>query len=184
MSTEPVENFILSSEDNLKIAAAVADAWPQARKILVTDFLKRLEAAWGKKLKGWNCRIDGNFFTDPYADFLFWKPQWEEQYCVTLECHDYGNGMMFGLTRDEDQIKGRPFSSELLAAISTAFPSARSRTWWEANIKMQTPAKDWRKPEVLWRMRTDDKFLSEVVGQLLEVAKISEPIVDKLARKK
>jgi hypothetical protein len=32
-------------------------------------------------------------------------------------------------------------------------------------------------------MKTDSKFLDDVAGQLLEVAKISEPIIDRLVRK-
>ena len=53
---------------------------------------------------------------------------------------------------------------------------------------MQSPAANWRKPEVLWQMHTDTKFLEDVAEQLLGVAEISEPIVDRfvdrLARKK
>ena len=45
---------------------------------------------------------------------------------------------------------------------------------------MTVPAPDWRKPEVLWQMHNDDKFLVSVAEQLLEVTKISVPFVDRL----
>jgi hypothetical protein len=49
---------------------------------------------------------------------------------------------------------------------------------------MRFPAADLTTPEVLWRIRSDDKFLEEVAGQLLEVAEISKPILDQLAKEK
>jgi hypothetical protein len=53
---------------------------------------------------------------------------------------------------------------------------------------MQSPAADWHDPKVLWRVHTDNKFLEDVAEQLLGMAEISEPIVDRfvdrLARKK
>jgi hypothetical protein len=71
-----------------------------------------------------------------------------------------------------------------LAAIKEQYPSARSRAWWEAVIDLHSPAPDWTEPTVLWRLHKDDKFLGEVAEQLLAVAKISEPILDRLARSK
>ena len=50
----------------------------------------------------------------------------------------------------------------------------------EPRITLQLPAVDWREPEVLWRMRDEkDPFLEEVAEQLLEVARMSELIVDR-----
>jgi hypothetical protein len=49
---------------------------------------------------------------------------------------------------------------------------------------MQSPAADWRKPEVLWRIHKDKSFLDDVAEQLLGVAEVSESIIDRLARKK
>ena len=49
---------------------------------------------------------------------------------------------------------------------------------------MQSPAADWGRPEVLWQMHTNPKFLDEVAEQLLTVAEISERLVDRLAGKK
>ena len=53
---------------------------------------------------------------------------------------------------------------------------------------MQSPAADWHDPKVLWQMHTDLKCLEDLAEQLLGVAEISEPIVDRfvegLAREK
>jgi hypothetical protein len=89
------------------------------------------------------------------------------------------------LARDFDQehIKKRPRSNKLLTAVREHYPTARDHRWWEAYVTMQPP--DWRKPEVLWRMRDENnEFLDVVVEQLLEVAKTSAPFVDQLAGKK
>ncbi len=50
-------------------------------------------------------------------------------------------------------------------------------------LSRRPPAGDWGKPDVLWRMNKDSKFLDDVAGQLLQVAKISEPIIAGLVRK-
>ena len=36
MKTDPIEDYILKSEHNLRIAAAVGEAWPDARERLVS----------------------------------------------------------------------------------------------------------------------------------------------------
>jgi hypothetical protein len=81
-------------------------------------------------------------------------------------------------------MRKRPFCEELLTAIKRLHPSARAKAWWEARITMRSPATDWRSPDVLWRMHTEDTFVDNVAAQLLEVAKISVPFIDRLARKK
>jgi len=53
MKTEPIQDYILKSEQNLRIAAAVAEGWPDAREKLVSAFLDRLDMRLKRKLKGW-----------------------------------------------------------------------------------------------------------------------------------
>ena len=106
----------------------------------------------------------------------------EGQYGMGLQCNDYGESMVFGVWREKDQIGKRPFCDELLNAVGKVQPSAHTHAWWEARMTMHSPAPDWRKPEVLWRMHKDDTFLDEVADQLLKVAKCSKPIVNRLVR--
>jgi hypothetical protein len=70
-----------------------------------------------------------------------------------------------------------------LSAARAAFPQAQTNPWREAWIPMETPAEDWRKIEILWRMHKDDSFLDDVAEQLLELARIGEPIVDQLVKR-
>src|SRR6266542_3659990 len=117
------------------------------------------------------------------AAYYFWKPAWEGQYHLCLACREYGQQMIFGVEREKNRLGKRPPSGTVLEAVQERHPSARINSWWEARIKMRAPAADWRNPDVLWQMHRDFKFLESVAEQLLELAKISEPIVDQLVRK-
>lgn len=183
MKTEPIQDYILKNKDNLRIAAAVGEAWPEARAKIVARFIDRLDTRLKKSLKGWKSEPYGCFFVDSYANYAIWKPSWDGHYYVTLQCENYGQKMFYGILRDEKIIGKRKFCSDLLAAIKQHDPSGRSTKYSEVVMEMRSPATDWRKPEVLWRIHTDSRFLDEVVGQLLQIARISEPIIDRLVRK-
>lgn len=187
MKSDPVQDYILEDENKLCTAAAVFNAWLEVRKKLVSDFLDRLERALRlkKELEDWDFELWGHPFINSEAGFSFWKRAWKYEYYVSLELLDHGEDVTFGLARDFDQehIKKRPRSNKLLTAVREHYPTARDHRWWEAYVTMQPP--DWRKPEVLWRMRDENnEFLDVVVEQLLEVAKTSAPFVDQLAGKK
>ena len=185
METEPIEDFVLGSEHNLRIAAAVYDAWPKARQKIVDGFLDRLGSRLKHELKEWEFGPwGGNFFEDTYPGYACWKPAWVDQYGIGLQCLKYGESMVFGVYREKENIGSRPFCDELLQAISKLHPSARQQAWWEARMTMHSPTADWRTPDVLWRIHKDAAFLEEVALQLLEVAKVSEKILDREARKK
>lgn len=185
MKSEPIQDYILKSEHNLRIAEAVGEAWTEARKKLVSGFLDRLDLRVKKKLKRWESGPwNGRFFVDRWAGYYFWKPAWEDQYGLGLQCNEYGKRMLFGVYREKDSIGKRPLSVELLNAIAKLYPSASANSWWEAKVMMQSPAADWQKPEVLWRMHKDKNFLDDVAEQILGVARVSESIIDRLARKK
>ena len=182
MKTDPIQEFIIENERNMLIAAAVADGYLAARKQLVDGFLDRLGATIVKECKGWQHEKWRIFISDWEALFYLRKPEWDF-HAVALRCFDYGERMEFGITRDVG-IGKKPFRAEILAAVKESFPSARARTWWEAVVTMQSPAADWRKPEVLLRMHTDPEFLNEVAEQLLTVARPTAAIIDRFARAK
>jgi hypothetical protein len=184
MKNEPVQDYILKSERNLAVAAAVGEAWPQVRGKLVSAFLDRLDSRLKKKLKGWKSEQDGEgFFNKPYPGYYIGKPAWNGQYWIRLECYEYGNKMVFGVAREHSIIGKRPHCEELFATMKDINPSVTSHKWWEARTTMRSPAPDWRKPEVLWQMHKDGKFLNDVAEQLLEVAEISGPFIDRWVRK-
>jgi hypothetical protein len=183
MKTDTIQDFIVTDERNLRIAAAIAEAWPKAREQLVSSFLKRLHSNLEPKLGGWDHVLWKQFFVDPYPAMYLWKPSWKDQYSVAFQCSNHGEEMVFGVQRDETYIKKRPFCAEILSAVRKLHPSAHARTWWEAVVTMQSPAADWRKPEVLWRMHKDEKFINDVAEQLLEVAQATEAIIDRLVQK-
>jgi hypothetical protein len=182
MDRKSIEDHILETEENLKIAAAIVESWTEARHRLADDFLSRLEQALIKKLPDWKFERWGRYFIDGYSDFYAWKPSWEGEYCVTLECGGHGQKMAFGVWRDEDAIKGRVFSPAILSIVKKHFPSAKAQKWWEAAITLRSPETDWRPPETLWRMHSDADFLTQVAEQLYEVAVISEPVIDAMMK--
>ena len=185
MKIDPIHKFILKNKDNLRIAATVGDAWPEVRRQISADFIGRLENKLKKKLKGWNFEVcDGSFFVTEYAGYYFWKPAWENQYSLGLQLLSKGEKAIFGVLREKDHIGNRKPSDKLFNAIARVHNSAERNSWWEAWMKMESPAPDWRKPKVLWRMHKDSKFLDEVAEQLLELEKMSGKIIDELAWKK
>ena len=184
MKNDPIEDYILKNKRNLCVAAAVSKAWPDAREKLVSDFLGRLDARLMKRFRGWKSGRWGVFLVDQWPDYYFWKPAWREQYSICLQCNNYGERMSFGVALSEARSRKRPPSQELLDAVTKLHPSARAEAWWEAKIAMRSPAEDWRKPEVLWRMHTDGGFLEEVAEQLVEIAEKTAVIIDRLVRRK
>ncbi len=184
MKTEPIQDYILKNERNLQIAAAVGDAWPKARERLVSDFLNRLDARLKRKLKGWESGpYGGQFFLDANPGYYFWKPGWQH-HSIGLQCNDYGRIMVMGMSRGTDDTRKLPLEPRLLKAMQKIHPSAKSQAWWDARVNMYSPSADWSTPEILWRMQADPKFLADVAEQLLALAKVSEPIVDRLGRRK
>jgi len=185
LNTKPIQDFIIVNERNMRIAAAVSEAWPEARDQLVADFLDRLRSVLMTTLKGWTIAPYNRFFADKNGNLSLTKPAWKEEYFVELACHDYGEKIFYGVSRaaGKDHIKNRPHFSEVLAAVKKVAPTAIAAVWWEAKIMMHSPAPDWRKSEVLWRLHTDGKFLEDVAKQLLDVAEVSGPIIDRLVPK-
>jgi hypothetical protein len=182
MKTDTIEDYILKNEHNLRIAAAVGEAWPEARDRLVSAFLDRLDTRLKRKLKGWEFARAGRFFIDAYPGYYFWKPTWK-RYNLGLQCHEYGARMLFGVEIEQKYVGKTPVSEDLLEAVRKLQPSARANAWWAVRIVMRTPAPDWRKPEVLWQMHKDGKFLDTLAEQLLDVARVSEKIINRLERK-
>lgn len=181
LNNDSIQDYILENEDNLRIALAVSNAWAEAGEKLVFGFLDRLRSRLEETLKGWEFNPLECYLNDSDASFNFWKPAWKEEYYVSLEIWRHGQEGSFGLGRDggQENIRKRKYCDGLLAAVRKHFPEASNRKWWEAEMTMQSPAADWSKPEVLWQMHDDPKFLVDVAVQLLKVAKISEPIVDR-----
>ncbi len=182
IESTPVTEFILSSKKNLSIAEAVHSGWGAARDTITKDFCRRLEAELTKQLPGWKTE-DWGLLSSRRGSFALWKPGWDDQYYILLQPEDFGAEMTYGIMRNEKSIAKRPFSTELLESIKQRLPSARSKAWWEALIKLQEPAPDWHTAEVLWQMHTQDDFLQKVAAQLLELAKLSEKFLDSLVAK-
>jgi len=179
MKSNPIHDYILKSESNIIVAAAIATEWPEARAKLVSAFLERLGARLKKK--GWDFEPWGRFFLDQWAGFAIWKPAWDLS--ISFQCGQYGAHMGIGVSRDTDDTGKFPLNEPLLRAVQKILPSAKPNPWWEAYALMHSPAPDWRKPEVLCRIHKDSKFLTDVADQLLEIAEVSAPIIDGLARK-
>lgn len=182
MKNESIQNYILKSPRNLTIAAAVGEAWPEAREKLVLGFLDRLDARLKTKLKGWQSEREQNFYETSWASYNLWKPTWRNEYGLGLMWVDYGKEMVFGVWRDSDNFGRRQHCGELLNAVKAIESSAKSDNWWEARIRMDRPASDWCMPEVLWEMHTDKKFLDAVALRLLKVVEVSEAIINRLAQ--
>jgi hypothetical protein len=90
--------------------------------------------------------------------------------------------MIYGVWRDERLVGAIPRNLELLAEVQKRIPRARGRKYYESEIQMNSPATDWRKPKVLWRMYTDETFRAEVVALLLELVDLAEKRIDAMVK--
>lgn len=180
MKSDPIVDYILKSASNLNVAAAITEAWPNAQSKLVSAFLGRLAARM--KRKGWEAESGERPFLDEWASFSMWKPAWDRS--ISFMFGNYGNSMVIGVSRDTDDTEKLPLHGALLIAVQKVLRSAKPSAWWEACASMPSPAPDWRKPEVLWRIHKDPAFLNDVAEQLLEIAEVAGPILDELARKR
>ena len=185
MNTKSIQKFILQSEGNFHIAAAVAEAWPEAKTQLMSSFLDSLEILLMGKLKGWKPQRDSNFFKAT-AGYYITKPKWGESYWIGFECYPDGSRVDIGITWETDNTRKQALA-ELLTALQRIYPSAK--IWSNPRLKwvyamLRSPAPDWSKPDVLWRMHKDPEFVTDLANQLLEIAKVSEHIINRLVRKK
>lgn len=179
--TDPVK-FILATDKNFAIAAAVASAWVGARQQIVSDFLKHLDARLLKSFKGWKSELEHEFYVDPWASYDVWKPSWDNKFGIGLMCHDYGRAITFGVYRDDVRLGKKPISKEILQAVSKIDQSAKADQWWEARVRFRNPT-DWTTPEVLWQMKGEGVFFDDVIEKLVKVIQASTPIINKMVVK-
>ena len=182
-SVDPLTEYMLESERNLRLAEATWRRYEAAREQIMSGFFKRLTLRLTQSLPGWKSRYDELFFVAEYSACDVWNPAWEEQYFLRLEAWKNGDRIIYGIWRDEDKLRNRPRSDTLLHAVQKEHPSAKSRIYYEAELTIHSPAPDWRQPAVLWRIHQDPRFLEDVADQLLELAKLTDKQVKALAKK-
>jgi hypothetical protein len=179
----PVTEFISASRQNLEIAEAIYAQYEMARERIIQGFFARLGENLINKLPGWSREYAPTFFMERYGQFSIWKESWQGHYRFAIEAYDWGAGMIGGVWRDENALGGVSRNSEILAAINKLHPRdrCRDRVWFEAEVTLRSPAADWRKPEVLWRIHSDAQFLAEVEALFLGWVKSAERLVDAAA---
>jgi len=183
MTTKPIQEFIIQGEENLRIAAAVAETWPEARRQLMSSFLNRLQTQLTRKLKGWEPWRDSDCLKAG-AGYYITKPEWRESYWIGFDCWDDCSKIYIGISWETDNARNQAHA-ELLTALQTRYPSAKYNPRWPwVFAQLRSPAPDWSKPDVLWRMHKDPEFVTDLANQLLEIVKVSEHIIDRLVRKK
>lgn len=180
MNADPVK-FILAKRQNFDTAAAVAAAWPEVRQKVVHGFLDRLDGRLKRHLKGWQSMREQDFYEDWWASYDIWNPEWNHRYGIGLMWADHGRAISFGVYYNTD-FRKRPKQDQILQEVVKLHPSAKSDQWWEARVRYRNPS-DWTTPEVLWQMHNEEKFLHAVADNLISVANISIPTINKLVRK-
>jgi hypothetical protein len=162
----------------------VYQEFENARDALIADFFARVTKILKnqRRFQSWEMNYGGGFFIERYAAYRLRKKAWTSKYDIRIEAYEYGNRMIYGVWRDKDQLPRVERNSALLQTVREKIPGVklRSRDYFEAEITMDYPEPDWRRPKVLWRMAQDRKFDIEVADLLVEIADISERYVDRL----
>ena len=175
-----VTEFICASRQNLEIASAVFEQYEAAKAQIISGFFSRLANRLMNKLPGWSWEYAPAFFTERYGRFGIWKNPWKGRYRIVIEAYDWGARTIGGVWRDENTLGSAPRDPNLLAAVKQLHPGDRcvGRTWFEAEVTLRSPAADWRTPEILWRIHSDERFLGEIANLFLDWVKASEKMVD------
>jgi hypothetical protein len=179
VNTKSIQNFVLQSEVNFRTAAAVAEGWREARKQLMSSFLDRLETQLTKKLKGWKSSREGGF-SNRWSGCYIAKPKWRDNYCIALDCWAEGSEVYIGIAWETDNVR-KQARAEVLTALQTIDRSAKPYPRG-VYAMLRSPAADWSKPDVLWRMHKKPEFVTDVANQLLAIAQVSEHIIDRWVR--
>jgi len=179
----PVSRFIGESERNIEIANVIYEQYEDAREDILRGFFERLAAGLKAKLPDWSSRYTEAFFTTRYGAFDLFKSAWLERYTIRVEAYDWGHGVIYGVWRDAESLHNIPLNAKLFSTVKGKFPQTTSRAYYEAEIPMLSPAKDWRTPNALWRVHSDDKFRAEVESLLLEIANLTEAQIDLMVKK-
>jgi hypothetical protein len=182
MSNNSIQEFILARKEDFTLAADVASAWAETRQLVVSRFLGHLDARLKQRLKGWKSEPEGALLGASWSGYSIWDPGWREEYGIGLAWEEYGKRTVSGVWRDPDKIGPRGHCEELVTAFAERSLTIRQNDWWEAKVYMKRSDDDWSTPEVLWQMYADKGFLKKIADQLLDMAKISQPILDRWVR--
>lgn len=179
----PLTKFMLETAENFHIAHAIHVNYNAARKELLDQFFKKLATDLCSTHPDW--KYDwGNFFVDQFPQFRMGKPAWDWRYVIEIQAQGYGNRMVYGVWRDDKRLSSVPRDPVLHDLVRKKVSgNIVSRPWYEAEIELISPARDWRLPEVLWRTHSDPTFLQEVASMLRELATLVEKRVDELVEK-
>jgi hypothetical protein len=181
----PIKQFIFESKTNLELATAVYNEYETARETIIKEFFDRVTKLLkrSKKLQAWEMAYDGGFFVQDYACYRLHKKIWQDRYDIRIEAWQYGERMIYGVWRDATVLDRVQRNSALLQAVRQRLPKAKARNYFEAEIWMDFPEPDWKKPKVIWRMLKDKKFELEVAALLSEIVDITEDHVDRLVKR-
>ena len=129
VNTKSIQKFILQSERNFRIAAAVAEAWREARRQLMSSFLDRLETQLTRKLKGWKPSREGNFFKTWARGITSRNLNGERVIGLHSSARADGSEIYIGITWETDNLR-KQARIELLTALQTIYPSAKFGSRW------------------------------------------------------
>jgi hypothetical protein len=186
MTQKTVSEFALQSESDLRTALAVADAVPEIKRQVVREFLQKLKGKLEAELgRGW--RFDekiADFFEEPYGRFSMWKESWDGKFYIALEGQNHlRNGVVWGVRRDRDKLKGEP-NSEILKRFQKEKYDGKSNRWWECYVyPKEHELRYWNEAEAIIKLHFQ---LGEAVEyfktRMLKAAEIAEPLLDKMCK--
>jgi hypothetical protein len=171
--------FLLGDIRRLELAAHVTDAWIGLKSRIWAEFLVRLEIRLARQLSIVDRRTDDGPFVGGgrYPTFKIWLTGWPTTRALALQSAEGGKVVRFGIVRETNCRTQLPMKPEILNSIREGFPNASDKgvgSWWEAFIPMTSPASDWSRPDVMFRMHGEASFLEEVATQLRHVAVSTE----------
>ncbi len=174
----PVVEFLSLSRENLEVATVIHEQYAAARGEILKRFFEKLGDRLIQDRPEWDWGYSLEFFVDRYGAFWVAKESWRGEYEVRIEASDWGNELVGGVWRNVSILNGREIDRAILTEFELQIPSAQAAQWYEAYVPITSPVPDWRQPEALWRMQSDDRFLEDVASQFNLWIEIAEQHVD------
>ncbi len=176
---QAVIGHALRSPENLRLALVVGSAYNDLKAEIVKSFAsclgKKLEADLGAS---WHVRLDD--LRKVECGIAICKESWAGKFEIRLAADKSdAQDIYFGVKNLIEHTQGS--DRELYRTLNDGVRSGKWSPSWEWYAYAESQYRNWNTTEVLLLLyRRDPVLVDTLVAELLQIAKVAEPVIDKL----